>query len=131
MHHDIRWLLISGLVRQGFFFRTLHGLLAIINAIFIVNIVQPVIVGMLLMIFYQVSHVMFEVVVAVVNMKDFIGFIEICSRFSCSGRFCFRVVKFHSLAHNHLSPAQKGKKKKHIDAAWVHSMKFVASTSDA
>ena len=121
MHRDIRWLLISGEARHGILSRFLHGLFAILGAAFWSNIVQPVVVGVLLMIFHQVNHVMFEVVIAVVNMNNFIVFVVIYSRFSFSGRFCCRAVKFRSLAQNHLRPAQKEKKKKCIDTAWVHS----------
>ena len=121
MHHHIRWLLISGGAPYASQCSLRHVLYAIRDAIFLYNMVQPVIVGKYFMVFYYVMHVTLEDVIAVVNMKNFLVLLVIYSRYSCRGCFCFRLVK----SQNHLSPAQKEKKKKRIDAAWVHSMRFV------
>ena len=60
-----------------------------------------------------------EVIAAVVDMNNFVVLVVMYSRRSRSGRMCFRVIN----PQNHLSPAQKEKKKCIVEAAWVHSMK--------
>ena len=63
----------------------------------------------------------FNVIAAVVGMKNLLNFVVIYSRHSHRGFLCVRAVD----PQNHLSPAQKEKKKRCIDTAWVHSMKLV------